>query len=649
MQVVIPMSGIGKRFGDAGYKVPKPLIIVDGNPIISYVIDMFPGETNFVFICNREHLETTKLRSILEECKPGARIVPIEPHKKGPVYAVSQCFDLIDDEDEIVVNYCDFYSDWDYADFLKDTHERKAEGCVPSYRGFHPHMLGTDNYAFIKDEDRWLKAIQEKKPFSDDRMAEYASNGTYYFRHGRHVKKYFAELMEQDIQVNGEFYVSMVYNLLVRDGLPVSVYEVPHMLQWGTPNDLEEYQKWSDYFRCAVQQERNGSSSDVASDTKSGSSATTNDSKKSSSVTSGNHGKAGSDDTTPNETTVLIPMAGHGSRFSAAGYTTPKPLIEVSGKPMVVQATDALPPGARYVFVALEEHLKNSNIGKALAECYSGCSIVGLNHVTEGQACTCAVGVTDASPPIDLEKPLIIGACDNGMIYNRDAFKILTDAGVDAIAFTFRNHPASKRNPKAYGWIRVEIDEKAQGFIDGIGGHARRSVPDEKVQGGIIDGGGGMGRPEITGDGAEPLGSIDGIGGQARETGARVSGVSVKVPISESPGQDHAIVGSFYFRKAQFLLDGLKRLQEKNQRVNNEFYVDSLIGELAEMGLDCRVLEVDFYVCWGTPDDLKVFEYWQEFFNDCPWHPYRLELDPTVARAVSPVSATSGSTGGGAK
>ena len=52
MQIVIPMSGFGKRFRRAGYSVPKPLIEVDGKPIIQYVIEMFPGEENFIFICN---------------------------------------------------------------------------------------------------------------------------------------------------------------------------------------------------------------------------------------------------------------------------------------------------------------------------------------------------------------------------------------------------------------------------------------------------------------------------------------------------------------------------------------------------------------------------------------------------------------------
>jgi NDP-sugar pyrophosphorylase family protein len=628
------MSGVGKRFADAGYENIKPLIVVDGKPIIAHVVDMFPGENNFVFICNQNHLDSLPLRAVLKDLVPNCRIIAIAPHKMGPVFAVSQCFDEIDDDDEIIVNYCDFYSDWDYQDFLRDTHDRKAEGCVPSYRGFHPHMLGTDNYAFIKDNDRWLQAIQEKKPFSNDRMAEYASNGTYYFRHGRHVKNYFRELIEKDIQVNGEFYVSMVYNLLVADGLPVSVYEVPHMLQWGTPKDLEEYQEWSDYFRALVSDTANLSSSvksrhgqtankrkylnssneqtaqrlnstneqiarsintvsedaarslNLANEQIARSQNTVNEQaarnwNTSSELTS--RGIGDKDDsaqaefeTRENELTVLIPMAGHGSRFQNAGYRTPKPLIPVSGKPMVVQAADSLPEGDRYVFVALKTHLQNSAIRDVLQSSFSNCNIVELDKVTEGQACTCEFGLTESNPPVDLESPLIIGACDNGMLYDPSAFQKMVDDGVDAIAFTFRNHPASKRNPKMYGWL--------------------------KTSGDVIE------------------------------------GVSVKVPISETPENDHAIVGSFYFRKATFLIDGLKRMREKNRRVNGEFYVDSLIGELAEMGMDCRVFEVDYYVCWGTPDDLKVFEYWQEFFNDCHWHPYKLELDPTAKAGAGVVS-----------
>ncbi len=57
MQIIIPMSGFGKKFLEAGYEVPKPLINVEGRSIISHVIDMFSGETDFTFICNRDHIK----------------------------------------------------------------------------------------------------------------------------------------------------------------------------------------------------------------------------------------------------------------------------------------------------------------------------------------------------------------------------------------------------------------------------------------------------------------------------------------------------------------------------------------------------------------------------------------------------------------
>ena len=62
MQIIIPMSGEGKRFLNAGIKTPKPLIVVEGKPIIHHVIDLFPGEKNFIFICNNDHLNNNNLK-----------------------------------------------------------------------------------------------------------------------------------------------------------------------------------------------------------------------------------------------------------------------------------------------------------------------------------------------------------------------------------------------------------------------------------------------------------------------------------------------------------------------------------------------------------------------------------------------------------
>ena len=80
--------------------------------------------------------------------------------------------------------------------------------------------------------------------------------------------------------------------------------------------------------------------------------------------------------------------------------------------------------------------------------------------------------------------------------------------------------------------------------------------------------------------------------------------------------RDHAIVGAFYFRRAQMFVDGVEAQVEKNRRVNGEFYVDVTMNELIEAGLSVRVFEIEKYVCWGTPNDLRTYEYWESYFGE---------------------------------
>ena len=528
MHIIVPMSGLGQRFLNAGYKEPKPLIEVDGKLIIEHVCDLFPGEEKFTFICNSKHLEETNMAEVLKTIKPSSNIIEIPNHKKGPVYAVSQIEDLIHDEEEVIVNYCDFGTYWDYEDFLRHTRERKADGAIPSYKGFHPHMLGSTNYAFMRENKQWMIEIKEKEPFTNNRMNEYASNGTYYFKKGSHVKKYFSELMKKKISINGEYYVSLVFNLLVEDGLNVSIYNIQHMLQWGTPEDVEEFKTWSHYFRNAVKEQQKFKSQD--------------------------------------NSLTLIPLAGRGSRFVNEGYKDPKPLIEVSGNPMIIQAAQSLPLSKNHMFITLSEHLNNYPLENVIQDFYPESQIISIDEVTEGQAITCSIGLKN----YDTSSSILIAATDNGMIYDQNAYQILLDnKEVDAIIFTFRNHVSSKNNPQMYGWVSIDEDKNAKG-------------------------------------------------------------ISVKEPISDNPYEDHAIVGTFWIRKVSYFNRSLKSLLKKNKRVNGEYYVDSLMGELIDLNLNVKVFEVDNYVCWGTPDDYETFNYWQSFFDKISWHPYSLDRDHSV-------------------
>ena len=105
---------------------------------------------------------------------------------------------------------------------------------------------------------------------------------------------------------------------------------------------------------------------------------------------------------------VLIPMAGAGSRFASAGYTFPKPLIEVDGKPMIQVVVENLNIQANYTFIVQKEHYEKYNLQYLLNLIAPNCNIVQVNGLTEGAACTTLL----AKEFIDNDFPLVIANSD---------------------------------------------------------------------------------------------------------------------------------------------------------------------------------------------------------------------------------------------
>ncbi len=247
MKIVIPMSGTGERFIRAGYKEPKPLITVNNERIIEYIYQMFdPNEDEFVFICNEGHINNTKMKSIIKTMVPNCQLFTIPNHKFGPIYTVYQTDfnSYIEDNEEIIVCYCDNPYLWDYKHFKQWVKDRNSDGCILSHAGFHPHRLSPTFMAHIKDDNLKVLEIKEKEPYTDNPMNEQASTGTYYFKKGSYVKKYFQEAMDKNIQYKGEYYITLVYNLLIQDGLNVDCYPTDFVSVFGTPEEVQNFEAW---------------------------------------------------------------------------------------------------------------------------------------------------------------------------------------------------------------------------------------------------------------------------------------------------------------------------------------------------------------------------------------------------------------------
>ena len=150
--------------------------------------------------------------------------------------------------------------------------------------------------------------------------------------------------------------------------------------------------------------------------------------------------------------TVLIPMAGAGSRFVKAGYTFPKPLIDVKGKPMIQLVVENLNIKANYVYVVQKEHRVKYNLDTLLNLITPNCKIVEVEGVTEGAACTALL----AKEYIDNDKPLFFANSDQFVEWDSNEFLYkMNETDSDGGIVSFRG-----THPK---WSFAKIDE--QGLV----------------------------------------------------------------------------------------------------------------------------------------------------------------------------------------
>ena len=151
---------------------------------------------------------------------------------------------------------------------------------------------------------------------------------------------------------------------------------------------------------------------------------------------------------------VLIPMAGAGSRFQQAGYTFPKPLIEVKGKPMIQVVVENLNIKANFIYVVQKEHREKYNLDTLLNLITPNCKIVEVDGITEGAALVLPALL--AKEYINSENPLFFANSDQFVEWDSNEFLYkMNETNADGGIVSFRaTHPK---------WSFAKIDE--QGLV----------------------------------------------------------------------------------------------------------------------------------------------------------------------------------------
>ncbi len=496
MKIIIPASGNGQRFKDAGYAEFKPLIpVVGSKKIIDYVIDCFDvNNDEFFFISSPESYEDLEDHlSSIENLK--YKHLVYSGQKLGPVGAICGVRDelekYINGTDPVIISYCDYGMKWDYSDFLKFAKETNADGIIPCYSGYHPHLENPDNvYAACKvDEDDRIYEVKEKYQ-SKKRHSELWSPGLYYFSTFYKMWIAFSSLVSSGKKLNGEYYASLAYNE-ISDYYTCKVYrKVEKFYQFGTPVDFE----YAKSKLNALEELRN---------------------------------------TYAEIKNTIILSAGKGERFLNLGFKQPKPFIPLGESDFITEITksfDELKTEIRYVGSKEHSHFWNGyNV-----------SLITPNKIgaafSYSEACKDVVGET------------LIVPCDLIAKYTVPEFIELKKTA-DVIIFTSEPSQFARQNKNSFAWV-------------------------------------------------------------SGETNGSIKSISIK-ELNEVLTDQMVLIGSFWVRNNQDLLDSIDEIFQKQIKTNGEFYLDNAFKNILDKNqLMVKYVKLDKYFSLGTPSEWTENQYW---------------------------------------
>lgn len=236
MNIVIPMAGMGSRFKNEGFDVPKPLIEVNGKTLIEHSVSTLGIKGKFIFITREFENQryNDMLSHKLKEIEPNSIEIKLKEPTRGAAETVLTAINHINNQQPLIITNCDQITDWDSDDFINFINNDNIDGCVVTYPSENPK----NSFALVENGE--IIKMYEKTPVSN-----YALIGVHFWKKGSDFINSAKELIKHfDIEGKPECYISETYNYLIDEGKKIVNYHIDEneFIPLGTPYDLKIYE-----------------------------------------------------------------------------------------------------------------------------------------------------------------------------------------------------------------------------------------------------------------------------------------------------------------------------------------------------------------------------------------------------------------------
>lgn len=237
INVLIPIAGEGKSFQEAGYVFPKSLVEIKNRPMIEWVVSnlTLSAPHRFIFIIRSEDAAKFNLDSTLRIIAPGCEIIYVDQPTKGAAASALLALDLINNDEQLVIANGDQYIFADCQAIIDEYQERRLAGGIVTFNAAHPRW----SYALL-DENNLVCQTAEKRCISRNAIV-----GIYYFEKGSDFVTAAMEMIRNDENVNGQYYISLAYNQMVLKNKRIGTKNIEReaFISFGTPRDLVDFER----------------------------------------------------------------------------------------------------------------------------------------------------------------------------------------------------------------------------------------------------------------------------------------------------------------------------------------------------------------------------------------------------------------------
>ena len=237
MKIVIPMAGGDDLFRKHGFPFAKPIIEIDGRPLIDHATEPLTGidGAEFVFIVRKEDDLRFHLGDVLRLLIPGCSVVRADGKTAGAACTVLLAVAHMDNDEELVITNSDQVLAFDIGAAIVGFRARDLDAGTVVFDSVHPR------WSFVKtDRDGQVIEAAEKRPISRD-----ATAGIYYFRKGADFVEAAKSMILKGADVNGGFFVCPSFNEMILSQKKIGIHRIERdqYISLATPQAVEEYEQ----------------------------------------------------------------------------------------------------------------------------------------------------------------------------------------------------------------------------------------------------------------------------------------------------------------------------------------------------------------------------------------------------------------------